>query len=326
MQKTITDVKELGKKLFNNNEVITDGLEDELDSYTRSAIKKIRFSMIVKPAMISFIALFISFFIDVSTVPFLGNITFDIAQSLFPDWVPPVESFEPYTFWWLPVIAYALFIFISFLAYSKLRIEIIRTPATETIDRLMGGATSVIDSIATALPLIGAAILLVSIRLGEEVFLGISVPFEIKALIVLAIGKLFEPVLDQIGLEFQNVANHVRDLKEKYFSRIQIESSKSLMKQLNQGELGGRASMSVEQMEQYKDVVEHVAKLSGLMEKNFSSIQQILDKINSSQHISKEKLQELSNLANSITQASNSLNDEKTLAGLKHLEAIVVKK
>ena len=97
-----------------------------------------------------------------------------------------------------------------------------------------------------ALPLIGAAILLVSIRLGEEVFLGISVPFEIKALIVLAIGKLFEPVLDQIGLEFQNVANHVRDLKEKYFSRIQIESSKSLMKQLNQGELGGRDSMSVE--------------------------------------------------------------------------------
>ena len=72
--------------------------------------------------------------------------------------------------------------------------------------------------------------------------------------------------------------------------------------------------VSVEQMEQYKDVVEHVAKLSTLMQKNFSSIQQILDKINSSQHISKEKLQELNNLANSITQASNSLNDEKTLA------------
>jgi hypothetical protein len=326
MQKTITNVQELGKKLFNNNEVIKDGLEDELDSYTRSAIGKIRFSMIIKPAMISFIALLVSFFIDVATVPFLGNITFDIAQSLFPGWVPPTETFEPYTFWWLPVIAYALFIFISYLAYSKLRIEIIRTPATETIDRLIGGATSVIDSIATALPLIGAAILLVSIRLGEEVFLGISVPFEIKALIVLAIGKLFEPVLDQIGLDFQNVANHVKDLKEKYFSRIQIESSKSLMKQLNQGELGGRDAMSVEQMAQYKDVVEHVAKLSSLMQKNFSSIQQILDKINSSQHISKEKLQELSNLANSITQASNSLNDEKTLAGLKHLEAIVVKK
>jgi hypothetical protein len=326
MQKTIKNVDDLENKLFNNNEVIQDGLEDELDSYTRSAVSKIRFSLIIKPAIISFIALFVSFFIDVATVPFLGNITFDLAQSLFPGWVPPVETFEPYTFWWLPVIAYALFLFISYLAYSKLRIEIIRTPATETIDRLIQGAISVIDSIATALPLIGAAILLVSIRLGEEVFLGISVPFEIKALIVLAIGKLFEPVLDSLGVEFQNVVNHVKDLRDKYFSRIQIESSKSLMKQLNQGGLSGSTQMSGQEMEQYRDVIEHVAKLSSLMQKNFVSIQEILDKINSSQHISKEKLQELNNLANSITQASNSLNDEKTLAGLKHLEAIVVKK
>jgi hypothetical protein len=326
MQKTVNNVEELGNKLFNGNEVIKDGLEDELDSYTRSAISKIRFSLIIKPAIISFIALFVSFFIDVATVPFLGNITFDLAQSLFPGWVPPVETFEPYTFWWLPVVAYALFLFISYLAYSKLRIEIIRTPATDTIDRLIQGATSVIDSIATALPLIGAAILLVSIRLGEEVFLGISVPFEIKALIVLAIGKLFEPVLDQLGVEFQSVVNHVKDIRDKYFSRIQIESSKSLMKQLNQGSLGGGAQMSGQDMEQYRDVIEHVAKLSSLMQKNFASIQEILDKINSSQHISKEKLQELSNLAQSITQASNSLNDEKTLAGLKSLEAIVVKK
>jgi hypothetical protein len=326
MQKTVNNAEELGNKLFNSNEVIKDGLEDELDSYTRSAISKIRFSMIIKPAIISFIALIVSFFIDVATVPFLGNITFDLAQSLFPGWVPPVESFEPYTFWWLPVIAYALFLFISYLAYSKLRIEIIRTPATETIDRLIQGAISVIDSIATALPLIGAAILLVSIRLGEEVFLGISVPFEIKALIVLAIGKLFEPVLDSLGVEFQNVVNHVKDIRDKYFSRIQIESSKSLMRQLNQGGFGGNSQMSGQEMEQYRDVIEHVTKLSSLMQKNFASIQEILDKINSSQQISKERLQELNNLANSITQASNSLNDEKTLAGLKHLEAIVVKK
>lgn len=326
MQKTIKNVDELENKLFNTNEVPKDGLEDELDSFTRSAIRRIRFSMVIKPAIISFIALIVSFFIDVSNVPFLGNITFDIAQSLFPGWVPPTVSFEPYSFWWLPVIAYSLFVFISYLAYSKLKIEIIRTPATETIDRLIEGARSVIDSIATALPLIGAAILLVSIRLGEEVFLGLSVPFEIKALIVLAIGKLFEPVLDQLGVEFQNVVNHVKNIRDKYFSRIQIESSKSLMKQLNQGSLDGKVQMSGEQMGQYKDVVEHVTNLSSLMQKNFASIQQILDKINGSPQISKEKLHELNTLANSITQASNSLNDEKTLAGLKHLEAIVVKK
>ncbi len=108
--------------------------------------------------------------------------------------------------------------------------EIIRTPASETIDRIISSYTSVTDSISTALPLIGAAILLISIKLGEEIFLGLSVPFEVKALIVLALGKLFEPVLDQLGVEFQNIVNHVRDIKERYFSRIQIENSKNLLK------------------------------------------------------------------------------------------------
>ncbi|MGD8305540.1 MAG: hypothetical protein PVF17_02710 [Ignavibacteria bacterium] len=319
--------EEHGTQLFNPNDVINDGLEEELDSYTRSAVSKIRFALVVKPAMISFFALIVSFFLDVAEVPLLGNVAFDLARELFPGWVAPNGSFEPFTFWWLPVFAYALFTFIAFITYSKLKIEIIRTPATETIDRLISAATSVIDSIATALPLIGAAILLVSIQLGEEVFLGISVPFEIKALIVLAIGKLFEPVLDQLGVEYQNVVNHVKDIRDKYFSRIQIESSKSLMQQLNQGGLGSaKTQMTVEEMAQYKNLLEHSAKLSNYMLKNFTSIQEIMEKLATNEQISSEKIRELSQLANSITQASNSLTDEKTITGLKHLEAIVVKK
>ena len=84
--------------------------------------------------------------------------------------------------------------------------------------------------------------------------------------------------------------------------------------------------MSVAEMEQYKKLVEHSAKLSSIIHKNYASLQEILDKINQSEFISSEKLQELNLVANSISQASNSLSDEKTLAGLKHLEAIVVKK
>lgn len=276
--------------------------------------------------MISFIALIFSFFLDVSSVGFLGNITFDLAQELFPGWEPPETTFESYSFWWLPVGSYAIFLFIAFVHYSKLKIEIIRTPATETIDRLIQSATSVIDSIATALPLIGAAILLVSIPLGEEIFLGISIPFEIKALIVLAIGKLFEPVLDQLGVEFQNVVNHVKDIRDKYFSRIQIENSKAMLKQMSPQALGSaKAQMTVEEMAQYKNLVEHTAKLSSVMLKNFASIQEILDKLSTSQPISAENLREMNSLAESITQASNSLTDERTLTGLKHLEAIVKK-
>jgi hypothetical protein len=327
MSKTKNDPVDTGSKLYDAKEIIKDRLEEELDIYTRAAVSKIRFKLIFKPALISFIALLVSFFIDVSAVPFFGNVTFDLAQKLFPGWEPPAQTFEPYTFWWLPVVTYGLFLFISFVSYSKLKIEIIRTPATETIDRLIQASTSVIDSIATALPLIGAAILLVSIRLGEEVFLGISIPFEIKALIVLAIGKLFEPVLDQLGVEFQNVVNHVKDIREKYFSRIQIENSKAMLKQMGpQGMGAAKNQMSAGEMEQYKNFVEHTAKLSGVMLKNFASIQALVDKLNISQSVSTEKMREVSSLAETIIKASNSLTDQRTLAALKHLEAIVVKK
>lgn len=318
--------EQTGHKIFDAPEIAQDGLEEELDSYTRSAVSKIRFNLVIKPALISFFALIVSFFLDISTVPILGEVTFDIAKSLFPSWEPPTDTFTPYSFWWLPVVAYAIFVFISYLAYSKLKIEIIRTPASETIDRLIEAATSVIDSIATALPLIGAAILLISIKLGEEVFLGISVPFEIKALIVLALGKLFEPVLDQLGVEFQNVVNHVKDIRDKYFSRIQIESSKSLMKQFNQTGFAGGGKVTGEELARYKSMVEESSKLSEVIRKNFSAVSEMMEKINAMEQISPDKIQQLNALANSVTQASNSLTDEKTLTGLKHLEAIVVKK
>lgn len=314
-----------GNALVNAPERADDGLEEELDSYTRSAVTRIRFSTVIKPAIISFIALVISFFIDVASVPILGEVTFDLARSLFPGWQPPVETFEPYSFWWLPVAVYALFIFISFMAFNRLKLEIIRTPATETIDRVIESSMSVIDSISTALPLIGAAILLVSIKLGEEVFLGLSVPFEIKALIILAIGKLFQPVLDQLGVDFQNVVNHVKDIRDKYFSRIQIESSKSLIKQFNQSGIGGGAAVSLQDAEKYKAIVNESARLSEIIHKNFTAVNAMMEKVNSVQQISSDKIQQLNTLANSISQASSSLSDERTLVGLKHLEAIVKK-
>lgn len=301
-----------------------DGLEEELDRYTREAVNKIKFAVIVRPAIISFVALIISFFLDLSSVPFLGDITINIAKWMFPAWQPSGEI-SPYSFWWLPVVVYALFIFLAFLSYNNLKLEIVRTPASETIDRIMTSYNSIIDSISTALPLIGAAILLISIRLGEEVFLGLSVPFEVKALIILALGKLFEPVLDQLGVEFQNVVNHVKDIKDRYFSRIQIENSKSLLRQ-NQGMGVDKVpEISTKDLENYKIMLDQANQLSQQIYKNFSSINYLLEKINNTQNISSEKIEQLKTLATSITQASTSLSDEKTVTALKSLEAIVKK-
>ena len=327
MSNTTIKSKENTTRNLLNPDVANNELELELEEYTRSAVRKIQFTVILKPAIISFIALFVSFFLDLSSVPILGNITIDIAQSLFPSWQPVQESVVPYSFWWLPVVTYALFVFLAFIAYSKLKLEIIRTPKSATIDRVIGSYNSVIDSIATALPLIGAAILLISIKLGEEIFLGLSVPFEVKALIVLAIGKLFEPVLDQLGMEFQAVVNHVSDIRDKYFSRIQVENSKNILKQLNQGGSGvGGTELSLADVEKFKMLVEQSAKLSEIMKVNFTSISALAEKVNQIEGVSSQKIIELNGLANALNQASQSLGDEKTLTGLKHLEAIVLKK
>jgi hypothetical protein len=320
--------KEMSSKNLLNPDVANNELELELEEYTRSAVRNIKFTVILKPAMISFVALIITFYLDLSEVPLLGNITIDLAKSLFPSWQPVTGDIVPFRFWWLPLAVYAIFVLLAFLAYNKLKLEIIRTPASGTIDRIINSYTSVIDSLATALPLIGAAILLISIKLGEEIFLGLSVPFEVKALIVLALGKLFEPVMDQLGVEFQSVVNHVSDIREKYFSRIQLENSKNILKQLNQNVSGNGVGteLSLADVEKFKLLVEQSAKLSEIMNKNFTSISALAEKINQIEGVSSQKIIELNGLANAINQASQSLGDEKTLTGLKHLEAIVLKK
>jgi len=305
------------------------GLENEIEGFTNEALSKIKFSLIIKPAIISAVALFISFFLDLSSVPFLGNISISIAKSIFPAWQPAQSDFTPFSFWWLPILTYLFFIFLAKLSYDKLKMEVLRTPASETIDRVINSYTSIIDSISTALPLIGAAILLISIRLGETVFLGLSVPFEIKALIILALGKLFEPVLDQLGVEFQNVVNHVKDLKERYFSRIQLENSKNLVNRINHQDAFPAPSISVDSIsivENFNSALENTVNLSNSLSKNFFSLNQLIEKINISEAVNSEKLNQLKIIAESISKAAASLNDERTVTGLKYLESIVIKR
>ncbi len=321
-------VNELSGAAVGNGNFEFEEMDKKVNDYKKQALQKIKFAIILKPAIISFVALILSFFIDVSVVPVLGNISVDLAKVLFPTWQPATETVIPYSFWWLPIVVYAFFAFLAYLAYSKLLLEVNRTPASETIDRIISSYMSVIDSIATALPLLGAAILLLSIKLGEEVFVGLSVPFEIKALIILALGKLFEPVLDQLGLEFQRVVSHVQDMREKYFSQVQIENAKNLLEHKNSGDskLMSLSAISPGDLELYKNTLENASQLSSVMLKNFNAVYVIIEKLNSSQNISAEKIEQFKSFADSMTKASIALSDEKTLAGLKSLESIVVKR
>lgn len=302
-------------------------LEDKVTEYKREAIKEIKFSIIFKPAMISFVALIISFFLDLSNVPFLGNISQRIAKSLFPTWQGNTDAIMPYSFWWLPIIVYILFIFLGLSAYMKLKKEVEKRTSTETIDKILSSYTTMVDSIAMSLPLLGAAILLISIKLGEEVFLGLSVPFEVKALIILAIGKLFEPVIDQLGLEFQSVVDHVKNMRDRYYSQLQVRNSKSIVKQLSNYNNGNRSvpDLDPQELELYRTIVTQASKESEIIMKNFTSLLQILEKINNLQTLTPERIEQLKIMADSLNKATINLNDERTVTGLKYLESIVRK-
>jgi hypothetical protein len=302
-------------------------LEEKVDAYKKEAIQQIRFAVVIKPAFISFVALLLSFFLDLSNVPLLGNISAKLAKSLFPTWQANTELLVPYSFWWIPVLIYILFFSLAFSVFIKLKKEVIRRPSTETVDKIISSYTTIIDSVAMSLPLIGAAILLISVKLGEEVFLGLSVPFEVKALIVLAIGKLFEPVLDQLGLEFQNVVDNVKNMRERYYSQLQIRNSKSIVKQLSM-QTGGQnpvPEINAKDLEQYKNVLTQTSQLSESILKNFNSIASVVEKLNGWQGLSAEKIEQLKSMADSISKATSNLNDERTVTGLKYLESIVKK-
>lgn len=118
-------------------------------------------------------------------------------------------------------------IFISFLvmaAISKGELENeIRNE--DEITRIIDKYEGIVDGIGTALPLIGAGLILYFISQiepghkfaktpdpNQQRFLNIGAPFEVKSIFILAAAKLFEPIFDSLARECQKIGN--RDMPE----------------------------------------------------------------------------------------------------------------
>jgi len=128
-------------------------------------------------------------------------------------------------------------------------------------------------------------------------------------------------------VEFQNIVSHVQDLKEKYFSRLQIENSNSIIEKLGGGSIANAPvpGVKTEDLEKYKKLMQEISGISSAIKENYAAIHNIIEKTNSMPQISREKIDELKSLANSIAQASAALSNEHTVTGLKYLESIVKK-
>lgn len=304
-----------------------ESISEQLESFKKSKLHEINLSVILQPTIISFAALIISFFLDLAVVPFLGNVSINIAHIIFPDWVPNMHGMEPLSFWWLTPFAFLFFLLMGVKAFRELKIEAAKSDSKENLDKIISASLSVIDAISTALPLIGAAILLISIKLGPEIFLGFSVPFEIKALIVLAIGKLFEPVLDVLNIKFNDVISSTNQLKEKLEKQKEAENWHKLTSLLEQNMQGNTAVGNIPvDYQKNLEVLREMNELSKQTYKNFGATYQILDKMNNLLNDKEQIVKEMTNLSGAISQMAANMNNDAVGKSLQSLESILNKR
>ena len=317
----------------NTNEVLmldieSNHIDEKVQKLKEERVKKISLTILIKPAIFSIFALIISFFIDLSSVPVFGDVTTKIAHSLFPEWNPINKSIEPLNFWWLTPWTFALFVLLSLRAFNKLRSEVLTSNSRENVDRIIGASVSVIDAVSTALPLVGAAILLVSIKMGPEIFLGFSVPFEIKALLVLAIGKLFEPVLDTMGVRFQKIIDSAVEMKEDYYSKAQVELTKKMVERFEQFASAPQATGfqgTQEDLENYREMLKEINEISKLTYRNFGATYQVLEKISNLMKDNNEMFDKFNEMSKEVGDMANKMSNENANDSLKSLKSIVSK-
>lgn len=285
------------------------------------------------PAIPSLIALIFSIIIDVSHVPFLGKIAEQLANMVFPGSVTLNKGVEPISLWWMPFIVYALFILLAEISYRKLMKEVSQKGCSqEIIERITNRYSTIVDGIGTALPLLGAAILLISIKEGPVVFLGFSVPFEIKAIVILAIAKLFETVFDSQGLKFAELREELNDLEKEYFTEREDIHQRAILQQLHDGftrMTGGAAGtgyekFSKEEAMEISNSLKKAADFSENIAKNVVHMKNAIVEMSKTNIHDSELLRELQNTTQSLTTAlaAASQTAEYSEAMKKNLEAM----
>lgn len=282
---------------------------------------------ILSAAIPSFILLILSFFIDVANVPLLGKVAVNFANSLFPGTQLLNTGVEPYQFWWLPILAYVIFILLAVLCNIALRKEITEKGLTEgSLSRLIDKYSGTVDAVATALPLLGAAFLLVSIKEGPTIFLGFSVPFEIKSILILAIGKLFESVFDAMAVKYNEIQDEIKQVQTEYYYEKEASTQKAILAELSRNRMPEAPQaalrgfdMKKEDVEQIYKVMEITNKISETFAKNMATLDAILKDLGNSKLTDEKVLNQLQTTSQYLNETIKGIKDTNALKGLDNL-------
>lgn len=265
-----------------------------------------------KSALPSFIVLLLSFIVDVAYVPLFGHVANSFSQYLFPGSPPVNVTLEPVSLWWMPILAYLVFILFALRSNKTFKDEILSKGASENIiTRVESKYGGLVDGIGTALPLIGAAILLVSIKIGPQLFLGFSVPFEIKSIIILAIAKLFSSVFEAQGLRYAKIVEEVKNVETEYYYDNRGKMQDDLIYKLSNAN---------------REVLTEIVMSSGAGLKHFSKeeIEYIYKLIKISNEITKEFAMNISSFKNTVDDLKNvKLFDERLVGQFNEISATI---
>ena len=295
------------------------GIKSEIINKNLNRISDESLSTILKAAVPSFLLLLLSYFIGVSNVPFVGNIFNSLATYINPAQQIANSDIQPVDLWWFPFLTYLLFLFAAIRANASIKKEVQLNGASEaSITRIIDRYSGIVDGIGTALPLLGAAILLISIEKGPSIFLGFAVPFEIKSIIILAIAKLFDSVFDALALKYQEVQEEIKNAERVYYYHKQSVLQASLMEKLISKKSDDKGPIEI------KSTVtdEHLRKIYETMkstEQMSQSIQNLMQEISRLKLPDEKVLRELENTAKVIGETVGSLKDSNVLKSLDNL-------
>lgn len=270
---------------------------------------------VLRSALPSFLLLLLSLVVDVSYVPFLGRTANNFANYLFPGAQMTNQSVEPVRFWWLPFACYILFILFAYLSNRNLKKQIAtKGPAEDIITRIIESYSGLVDAIATAMPLLGAAILLISIKEGPTIFLGFSVPFEVKSILILAIGKLFGSVFETQGLQFQSITEEISNFDTEYdfynesANRMRLldglkDANRELITSL--ATTGGIKQISKEEAEQILNIIKFSQGVNDQFVKSIVTLKSTIAELSNIKVFDPELIKQINNSLNTLTNVAS---------------------
>jgi hypothetical protein len=270
---------------------------------------------VLRSAFPSLLLLLFSVVVDVSYVPILGQVANSFANYLFPGASFTNQNLVPKGFWWLPFAAYILFILFAYFSNRSLKKQIAtKGPAADIISRIIESYSGLVDAIGTAMPLLGAAILLISIKVGPTIFLGFSVPFEIKSIIILAIAKLFGSVFEVQGLQFQAITEEVSKFETEYsffnqsMNQVRlVESIKVANEELimNLVSTGGVKPLTKEDAEQVFKFIKLSYGINEEFAKNITTLKNTISELSHIQVFDPNLVRQISDTLGTLTNISS---------------------